>query len=212
MFIILNQEIYKIFLFQDADSEETEENKKKSTKKKATSESPEPKPEPQKVGKVAAAKRGTKRGQTEDPSVPVEEKKQGSKKGDKSPELPLRVVNGLEEETEANPPKRNKASDKAETAAEEPEKKAVRGRKKKEDPQPVETENESPDDGKKKAKRVGKEEATVEVEKKKPVGRKKAAAAQEKEPETVTSPVLTKQRGKRAVVQVHLNCVHYFEL
>ena len=71
MFIILNQEIYKIFLFQDADSEETEENKKKPTKKKATSESPEPKPEPQKVRKVAAAKRGTKRGQTEDPSVPV---------------------------------------------------------------------------------------------------------------------------------------------
>jgi hypothetical protein len=116
----------------DAIAEETEENKKKSTKKKATSESPEPKPEPQKVGKVAAAKRGTKRGQTEDPSVPVEEKKQGSKKGDKSPELPLRVVNGLEEETEANPLKR--------------------------------------------------------------------------------SPVLTRQRVKRAVVQVHLNHVHYFEL
>jgi hypothetical protein len=144
----------------------------------------------------------------------VAEKKGVVKKDDKATELPLRVVNGLEEDSETNPSKRSKTSEDAEAAAEEPEKKAGRGRKKKEEPQPVETENKSPDDGKKKGKRGGKEEVS-EVEKKKPVGRKKAAAAaavavavavvQEEEPEAVASPVQTKQRGKRGAAQVNLN-------
>ncbi|XP_046456205.1 nucleolar protein dao-5-like isoform X3 [Daphnia pulex] len=194
----------------NAVAEEAEDNKKKPTKKKAASESPEPKPEPPKVEKVAANKRGTKREQPEEAEAALppaaEEKKRGAKKDDKAPELPLRVVNGLEEDSETNSSKRSKTSEDAEAAAEEPEKKAGRGRKKKEEPQPVETENKSPDDGKKKGKRGGKEEI-AEVEKKKPVGRKKAAAAaavavvQEEEPEAVASPVQTKQRGKRGAAQ-----------
>ncbi|EFX79545.1 hypothetical protein DAPPUDRAFT_304496 [Daphnia pulex] len=194
----------------DAVAEEAEDNKKKPTKKKAASESPEPKPEPPKVEKVAATKRGSKREQPEEAEAALppaaEEKKRGAKKDHKAPELPLRVVNGLEEDSETNPSKRSKTSEDAEAAAEEPEKKAGRGRKKKEEPQPVETENKSPDDGKKKGKRGGKEEV-AEVEKKKPVGRKKAAAAaavavvQEEEPEAVASPVQTKQRGKRGAAQ-----------
>ncbi|XP_046641044.1 cylicin-2-like [Daphnia pulicaria] len=59
----------------------------------------------------------------------VAEKKGVVKKDDKATELPLRVVNGLEEDSETNPSKRSKTSEDAEAAAEEPEKKAGRGQR-----------------------------------------------------------------------------------
>ena len=139
----------------DAVAEDGDDNKKKSAKKKASSESPESQTEPPKVAKAAAAKRGTKRVQNDDAPAASEPKKRGAIKDEKSPELPLKVVNGLEEDAGISPPKRSRASEDDEAAAEEPEKKTGRGRKKKEVPQPAETENKSPDDGIKKSKKNG---------------------------------------------------------
>ncbi|KAI9558768.1 hypothetical protein GHT06_015557 [Daphnia sinensis] len=184
--------------------EEAEDPKKKPAKKKVGAEIPEADP----PNKMAASKRANKRGQAEEETQPEsDEKKRGgaaAKKSAKSPELPLKVVNGLESDAAASPPKRGKISEENE-AAEEPEKKTGRNRKKKEVGQPVETENESPSVvGAKLTRRGGKEEAPppppVEVEKKKPASRKKLVVAQEEETETSAASVQPK-RGKRALAQ-----------
>lgn len=181
-----------------AEADEAEDQKKKPAKKKGGAETPEAEPP-----KMAASKRANKRGQAEEATPPTSDEKKGggAKKATKSPELPLKVVNGLESDTAASPAKQGKLCEEN-GAAEEPEKmKTGRNRKKKEVPQPVETENESPVIGTKKAQRGGKQEAppaaAVEVEKKKPASRKKLVVAQEEETDISASSVQPK-RGKRA--------------
>ncbi|KZS17593.1 Uncharacterized protein APZ42_016452 [Daphnia magna] len=181
-----------------AEADEAEDQKKKPAKKKGGAETPEAEPP-----KMAASKRANKRGQAEEATPPTSDEKKGAgaKKATKSPELPLKVVNGLESDTAASPAKQGKLCEEN-GAAEEPEKmKTGRNRKKKEVPMPVETENESPVIGTKKAQRGGKQEAppaaAVEVEKKKPASRKKLVVAQEEETDISASSVQPK-RGKRA--------------
>lgn len=185
---------------EGVDEEAKVDDKKKPTaKKKSADIVAEPENEPPKVATKRTYKRAAVE-ETKEVEPAVEDKKRGAKKASaKSPELPLRVVNGVDEESDVSPPKRSKKEEASVT--DEPEKKVVRGRKKKED-QPS-AENESPDHGTKKgAAKRGKDDVVVteEVEKKKP-GRKKAIAAVE---ETETSPVQPKQRGKRAAVQVNI--------
>lgn len=181
-----------------AEVEEAEDQTKKPAKKKRAAGTPEPE-----QPKAVAPKRTSKRGQA-DETTPTTAEMKGSaaaKKSTKSPELPLKVVNGLEIDGAASPAKRGKVSEENE-AAEEPEKKRGSNRKKKETPQPVESENESPDVGAR--KRGGKAEAapaSAEVEKKKSASRKRLAIAQEEENITVPS-VQSRARGKRTVALV----------